>query len=89
MGATLLIYEKNLSFFEKALYKFIFMVYYIEKWLKVARSGKKWVKIRDTWNFFIVTHFPREIKAQKAKPKKRKNCTQQQTGGNSTPVRKT
>ncbi len=86
----MLIYEKNLSFFKKALYKFIFMVYYIEKWLKVAKSGKKWIKFRDTWNFFIVTHFLREIKALKAKPKKkRKNCTQQQTGENPIPVRKT
>jgi len=48
MKAALLIYEKNLNFFEKALYKFIFMVYYIEKWLKVAKSGKKWKEISDT-----------------------------------------
>lgn len=36
---------KSGVFFRKGLYKSGFLVYYIEKWLEVARSGKEWLKI--------------------------------------------
>lgn len=55
---------KSGVFFRKGLYKSGFLVYYIEKWLEVARSGKEWLK--NQWDAIAVA-ISAEIKASRAK----------------------
>ena len=64
---------KSGVFFGKGLYKSVFLVYYIEKWLEVARSGKEWLK--NQWDAMAVA-ISAEIKASRAKELLlKKNCT--------------
>lgn len=55
---------KSSVFFGKGLYKSVFLVYYIEKWLEVAESGKEWF---ENPRKSIGAAISAEIKASRAK----------------------